>query len=231
MKKYILLIIIAFIFGTVITSGCTQNEQPPIGAISVAELIESPDYENDVVIYGHVNFMGELLCPCFELTYNTKSVQVWYDLMIKDDVQWDAIDVTGIENGNWVVVRGVLKTDNTQPPTFWAKSIEKTEPLIGGETDEHGCLVSAGYTWCEPKQKCLRIWEEECEEINLANPASVYCEEGLRGNAFSVVTNLGVKGYCELPDLRICEQWPLFNTAGKECIKPTEDIDFDKIIQ
>ena len=33
---------------------------------------------------------------------------------------------------------------------------------IGGETDEHGCLVAAGYSWCDSKQKCLRIWEEEC---------------------------------------------------------------------
>ena len=35
------------------------------------------------------------------------------------------------------------------------------EQLIGGETDEHGCLPSAGYTWCEAKQKCLRTWEED----------------------------------------------------------------------
>lgn len=38
-----------------------------------------------------------------------------------------------------------------------------TEPLIGGDRDEHGCIGSAGYTWCEPKQKCLRTWEEECD--------------------------------------------------------------------
>ncbi len=37
-------------------------------------------------------------------------------------------------------------------------------PLIGGDKDEHGCIGSAGYTWCEPKQKCLREWEEPCEE-------------------------------------------------------------------
>jgi len=36
------------------------------------------------------------------------------------------------------------------------------EKPIGGETDEHGCLPAAGYTWCESKQKCLRTWEEEC---------------------------------------------------------------------
>ncbi len=36
------------------------------------------------------------------------------------------------------------------------------EKPIGGETDEHGCLSAAGYTWCESKQKCLRTWEERC---------------------------------------------------------------------
>jgi hypothetical protein len=34
--------------------------------------------------------------------------------------------------------------------------------LIGGQKDEHGCLIGAGYSWCETKQKCLRIWEETC---------------------------------------------------------------------
>lgn len=34
--------------------------------------------------------------------------------------------------------------------------------LIGGQTDGHGCLIAAGYSWCAPKEKCLRIWEEEC---------------------------------------------------------------------
>jgi len=36
----------------------------------------------------------------------------------------------------------------------------QNEPLIGGDHDEHGCLPSAGYTWSEPKQKCVRPWEE-----------------------------------------------------------------------
>lgn len=38
-----------------------------------------------------------------------------------------------------------------------------SEPMIvGGDKDEHGCIGSAGYTWCEPKQKCLRVFEETC---------------------------------------------------------------------
>ena len=38
------------------------------------------------------------------------------------------------------------------------------EDFIGGQKDEHGCLITAGYTWCESKQKCLRAWEESCNE-------------------------------------------------------------------
>lgn len=44
------------------------------------------------------------------------------------------------------------KTGNNEPP------------VLGGDRDEHGCIGSAGYSWCEPKQKCLRVWEEPCEE-------------------------------------------------------------------
>ena len=35
-------------------------------------------------------------------------------------------------------------------------------PIVGGDKDSHGCIGSAGYSWCEEKQKCLRIWEENC---------------------------------------------------------------------
>ena len=38
-----------------------------------------------------------------------------------------------------------------------------TETVVGGDRDEHGCIPSAGYHWCEVKQKCLREWEEKCE--------------------------------------------------------------------
>jgi hypothetical protein len=36
--------------------------------------------------------------------------------------------------------------------------------IVGGDADEHGCIGSSGYSWCEPKNKCLRIWEEACYE-------------------------------------------------------------------
>lgn len=39
---------------------------------------------------------------------------------------------------------------------------ENNTPLVGGDKDAHGCIGSAGYSWCEIKQKCLRSWEEYC---------------------------------------------------------------------
>ena len=48
-----------------------------------------------------------------------------------------------------------------------AKVLEKTggfQETIGGQTDEKGCLTAAGYSWCEAKQKCLRVWEEKCQD-------------------------------------------------------------------
>ncbi|MFH0737475.1 MAG: hypothetical protein V1827_02165 [Candidatus Micrarchaeota archaeon] len=48
------------------------------------------------------------------------------------------------------------------------------EKPIGGDKDEHGCLIAAGYSWCEEKGKCLRIWEEPCQGANTTANATVY---------------------------------------------------------
>lgn len=48
------------------------------------------------------------------------------------------------------------------------------EKPIGGDTDEHGCLPAAGYSWCELKQKCLRLWEEPCDSaLNLSQARAI----------------------------------------------------------
>jgi hypothetical protein len=41
-------------------------------------------------------------------------------------------------------------------------STAPSEQLVGNDRDVHGCIGSAGYSWCELKQKCLRVWEEPC---------------------------------------------------------------------
>lgn len=73
---------------------------------------------------------------------------------------------------------------------------DKTEPeLIGGDTDEGGCLIGAGYSWCPAKQKCLRVWEEACTDEDLVrnylneNLSTLSPEPEVLGGKF-FVTNL-----------------------------------------
>jgi len=47
-------------------------------------------------------------------------------------------------------------------PAEIEKSNETDNKIIGGDTDDYGCLLTAGYRWCDTKQKCLRTWEEDC---------------------------------------------------------------------
>ncbi len=43
--------------------------------------------------------------------------------------------------------------------------------IVGANKDSHGCIGSAGYSWCENKQKCVREWEEPCEANLTASQA------------------------------------------------------------
>ncbi len=42
---------------------------------------------------------------------------------------------------------------------------ETIENVIGGDRDVHGCIGSAGYTWCDARQACERPWERYCTAI------------------------------------------------------------------
>merc|ERR1712083_475627 len=35
---------------------------------------------------------------------------------------------------------------------------------LGGDEDEHGCLASSGYQWCNATSQCQRPWEEPCTQ-------------------------------------------------------------------
>ncbi len=50
-------------------------------------------------------------------------------------------------------------------------SINGNGVIVGGDRDVHGCIGSAGYSWCQIKNKCLRIWEEKCDSI-VVSPAT-----------------------------------------------------------
>ena len=54
-----------------------------------------------------------------------------------------------ITAGHPTEVHLVLKRVGTQPPAS----------TTGADRDEHGCINSAGYTWCAKEGKCVRPWE------------------------------------------------------------------------
>lgn len=100
----------------------------PQGALSVAELLANPVHDEDVRVYGEVSLLGELFCPCFDLTSAGVTLTVWYDLMVEDDgTPRPSVSVEGIENGDRVLVTGELRRKEvpTAPNDFWASAIER----------------------------------------------------------------------------------------------------------
>lgn len=72
-------------------------------------------------------------------------------------------------------------------------------PKPGSDRDEHGCIGSAGYVWCDALQKCLRSWEEDCPSDS-SRPGSDRDEHGCIGSAGYV--------WCE---------------ASQKCLRPWEE--------
>lgn len=100
----------------------------PEGVETVAEFLSDPPYEKSSTIIGRVSLLGELNCPCFELTSAGQSVEVWYDLKIEDDrTHLPPVSVEEIENGDIAIVTGMLKQGGAyhQKGVFWAENITK----------------------------------------------------------------------------------------------------------
>jgi len=36
--------------------------------------------------------------------------------------------------------------------------------IMGGQFDNHNCMIGAGYSWCDSSQNCIRIWETPCQD-------------------------------------------------------------------
>lgn len=62
---------------------------------------------------------------------------------------------------------------------------EMKRELVGDDADEHGCAASAGYSWCQEKQKCLREWEESCSEPEVEEEATADQIKALFANKYN----------------------------------------------
>ena len=50
--------------------------------------------------------------------------------------------------------------------------------MPGSDRDEHGCIPSAGESWCESTKKCIRSWNTPCPVDTPAMPGSDRDEHG-----------------------------------------------------
>jgi hypothetical protein len=58
--------------------------------------------------------------------------------------------------------------------------VGKNDDTIGGQKDEHGCLVAAGYTWCGTSEKCVRVFEEFCPDTAMSMVSEIEKEAGIK---------------------------------------------------
>jgi hypothetical protein len=82
------------LMGLGLASGCCVKELQPEGALGVSELLAEPVYDTQVTLYGDVGQLGEIWCPCSELTSGGAGVMVWH-AWHEDD--WPAVSVEGIQ--------------------------------------------------------------------------------------------------------------------------------------
>lgn len=67
--------------------------------------------------------------------------------------------------------------------------------LVGGDKDEHGCIGSAGYTWSELRQECIRVFERAYRLNALARSG-----ENEDTSAFILFSNDKLNAELFLPD-------------------------------
>lgn len=51
-----------------------------------------------------------------------------------------------------------------------AHALPDTPTRVGGDRDAHNCIPSAGYTWSQTLNRCVRIWEVGTRLYSLENP-------------------------------------------------------------
>ena len=43
-------------------------------------------------------------------------------------------------------------------------SMAQPNGVVGGSIDSSGCMIGAGYSWCEETRSCIRMWETPCSD-------------------------------------------------------------------
>jgi hypothetical protein len=164
MKKALIALI-----GILIFAGCHHEEISSIDVSGNLKLLQGEwqaiDDENVIV-----EFKGKTKIESYSEEKITEETFEIYDhsapiegttenengryLLVNSDDELFKYKIIGISDGNLELM--FLNRGNTL-------KYKKYGQLIGGETDEHGCLGAAGYIWCPNQGECLRPWEAVCD--------------------------------------------------------------------
>jgi hypothetical protein len=104
------------------------GEGLPAGLVTVRELMDNPVPGAAVNVTGRLSDIGIMDCPCVTLTSGGASVEVWYSVMVTSaESENPDIDISGISNGDYVIVRGTVVPAETMgaPVKIQASGIEK----------------------------------------------------------------------------------------------------------
>lgn len=100
--------------------------------------------------------------------------------------------------------------------------------IVGGDKDANGCIGSAGYSWCEEKQKCLRVWEEDCNSSQIPKN----CVSWYDGCNNCTVVNGEVSActlmYCETPAQAYCMEYSNSESQTSQIANPASTNCVDK---
>lgn len=58
-----------------------------------------------------------------------------------------------------ILCAGLLSACGQKKAQQEPEAKQEPEAMVGGDEDEHGCKASAGYTWSEVRQDCIRVFE------------------------------------------------------------------------
>lgn len=58
--------------------------------------------------------------------------------------------------------------------SFLAACHRPSAPLVGADRDAHNCIASAGYTFSQVRQGCIRMWEEGTLFTDAQDPQSTF---------------------------------------------------------
>ncbi len=93
--------------------------------------------------------------------------------------------------------------------------------MVGNDSDAHGCIGSAGYSWCESLQKCLRTWEEPCPALYA--DSAVTSTSG--ANAAVACVNAPMTSdnleKCKSEGMLVRKKMENGCVVGFECVKPS----------